>query len=578
MCGIAGYITTNQLLTKDTLNQFIRCQHHRGPDSSGIYDKEGIGLAHNRLSILDTANRANQPFTSSNGRYVIVYNGEVYNYKELAKNLTVNLKTTSDTEVVLEMFAKYGNKCVESFRGMFAFVIYDKEEDCFWIFRDRFGIKPLYYYLSGDTFIFSSELKTIAEVMEVKDKLTINENSINHFLHLGFVPADSTIFNEVHSFPSASSGKISKKLKLETWKYWKTEDYINSNKTSFETAKTTIRDLLFSSVGEHLTSDVPVGLFLSGGIDSSLLAAISTQLYPGKIKTFTIGLEGVNNEAPSAKKIAQYLGTEHFESYLSEKKAIELFQNINTTYDEPFADTSSVPTMLVSELAAKHIKVALSGEGADEIFLGYNTYNWASRIRNPFLKAGYFPLLAINKVWKDERLIKLQRMLLKSGSKYQAPEIYSAEHGLYSSQEIQKIRNTQYEGFEYKKGPSALADQILFEIEISLKNGLLVKMDRATMKYGIEARVPYLDHRLVEYVLSLNLEHKFSPNKYILKELLFEMIPSTYFNRKKWGFGLSSEHVIKKYIANKIVNKKREANSLPKLFASFMVENNKYLN
>ena len=577
MCGIAGYITTNNILTEETLNQFLKCQHHRGPDASGKFIAPGVGLAHNRLSILDTSNKANQPFTSSNGRYEIVYNGEVYNYREFQKQIDVDLRSSSDTEVILEMFVRHGHKCVDFFRGMFAFVIFDKEENCYWIFRDRFGIKPLYYYLSNDTFIFSSELKAIADLLEIQGKLSHNKESINHFLHLGFVPSNSTIFNEIHVFPSASYGKIGIEMKLETWSYWKVSDYTNTEKTGFVEAKSKIKELLFSSVEEHLISDVPVGLFLSGGIDSSLLAAIATKIHSNKIKTFTIGINGVHNEATYARKIAEYLGTEHHESYLSDGIALEFLNSVNNTYDEPFADTSSIPTMLVSELASKHVKVAMSGEGADEIFLGYNSYNWASRLNNPLIKAGLQPLQILNRFLNDPRFSKLDRMLKKSGGSYLASEIYSAEHGFYSSEEISQIRKTKYKGYEFKKTSSVMTDQILFELEVALKDGLLVKMDRATMKFGLEARVPFLDHRLVEYVLSLSLEHRFKPNKHILKELLFEMIPASYFDRKKWGFGLSSQHPIKNYILQHISNKNKEANNLPRLFASYVLENNEYV-
>ncbi len=577
MCGIAGYITTDNKLSEETLNQFLKCQHHRGPDASGKFIASGVGLAHNRLSILDTSNKANQPFTSSNARYVMVYNGEVYNFREFQKQVDVDLRSSSDTEVILEMFVKHGRKCVEYFRGMFAFVVYDKEENCFWISRDRFGIKPLYYYLSSDTFIFSSELKSIADLAEIKNKLTHNKESVNHFLHLGFVPSSSTVFNEIHVFPNASFGKIGKDMKLETWNYWNASDFIQTEKTGFEQAKNKIKELLFSSVEEHLISDVPVGLFLSGGIDSSLLAAIASKIHPNKIKTFTIGLNGIHNEAPFARRIAEFLETEHYESYLSDSIAVEFLSKVNATYDEPFADTSSIPTMLVSELASKHVKVAMSGEGADEIFLGYNSYNWASRLNNPFIRTGLKPMQFLNRFLNDARFYKLDRMLRKSGTHYLASEIYSSEHGFYSSEEVAKLKRNNYKGFDFKKSGSAMTDQILFELEVALKDGLLVKMDRASMKFGLEARVPFLDHRLVEYVLSLSLQHRFKPNKHILKELLFDMIPSSYFNRKKWGFGLSSQHPIKEFLLQHINNKTKEANNLPRLFASYVLENNKYL-
>ena len=571
MCGIAGYLDKSGAFDKETLLFFIDAQQHRGPDAQDFYLDAGIGLAHNRLSILDTSAKANQPFHSADGRYVMTYNGEVYNYKDLLPQQA--LRTNSDTEVILELFAKDGKKCVEKFRGMFALAIYDKEKKSLCLMRDRLGIKPLYYYHDQETFVFSSELQAIAQLPQLKNKLQIDQEAIGHYLHLGFVPSSATLFKEIKKFPSGNVAEIDMQGNLKMWEYWRPEHFIGENDMAYPEAKRKIKDLLYQSVEEHLTSDVPVGLFLSGGIDSSLLTAIAHQLKPGKIKTFSIGFENSPyDEAPFAKKIAEHIGTTHYESYLTDKKIIELAENVSATYTEPFADTSSIPTMYISEMAAQHVKVVLSGEGADELFLGYGSHLWADRLGNPFCKMAspFFGLLSA--LTKSAKLVKAHQMFSKSGTPYQASNVYSIEHGFFSAEEVKKYsQNAAYKGFAFPKQANSLTEQFLFEIEVGLKDGLLVKMDRATMRYGIEGRVPYLDHRLVEFALSINTCKKFNAGlgKGILKDILFELVPAKFFNRKKWGFGIAQNPQLEQYLKKNSQLNAPKGTSLSKLFCLF---------
>lgn len=578
MCGIAGYISKEIGLGEATLHHFTSSQHHRGPDAAAVFMEDHVGLAHNRLSIQDTSTNANQPFVSANGRYVMVYNGEVYNFKELRAKIDFPLRSTSDTEVILELFAIYKEKCVDFFRGMFALAIYDRQDKELWLMRDRLGIKPLYYYQDGEHFLFASELKALADLPYLKNKLTIDLEAVQHYLYLGLIPSPSTLFQQIKKLDSGSVGKISHKHGLQTSYYWRAQDFLDRQYVKPTKAKETIKELLFDSVREHLISDVPVGLFLSGGIDSSLLAAVAQQVQPGSIKTFTIGFEDTKyDEAPFAKEIARFLGTDHSEHYLHYDHSVALLQKVGNIYDEPFADTSAVPTLLVSQLAAQQVKVVLSGEGADELFLGYGSHVWANRLQNKGLRWLKAPVQMLSSIFHDARLQKAAAILSKSGTRYQAANIYSLEHGFFQPEEIEKIIAQPYKGFAFCKDKNALQDQILFEMDLALKDGLLVKMDRATMHHSIEARVPYLDHRIVEFALSLTTDQKIKGGaKYLLKEILFEMIPQNYFNRKKWGFGLAESHALRNYLDAELAQKNIKQPNIQRSFCLYNLIHNKY--
>ncbi len=396
MCGIVGYYSENNKFSKSELTESTRALINRGPDAEGYFYDDVTGLGHRRLSVIDLSESANQPMYSPCGRYVIVYNGEVYNFREIAKMLAVKLRTSSDTEVILQSFIKWGTQFVSMLNGMFAIVIYDKQERKLHLFRDRIGIKPLYYYWDGDNFAFASELKALMKFHFININKRINDKAINQFLYLGYIPEPDTIYRDIYKFPSGSYALFyNNNLKITP--YWNIKEKIRNNTIdNYKEAKQKLNELINDSVRYRLISDVPYGTFLSGGTDSSLVTAVAQKLTNNKLKTFSIGFkESKYNESGYAKAVAEYLGTEHHEFIVSYKDAIELVDEITDTYDEPYADSSAIPTMLVSKLAKKYVTMTLSGDGGDELFYGYGANLWAKRLSNPFIKQFRKPLKSI---------------------------------------------------------------------------------------------------------------------------------------------------------------------------------------
>ena len=364
MCGITGYYSPNKGFSEFELHVMTNTLAHRGPDAEGYFINEFIGLGHRRLSIIDLSVTANQPMHSACNRYVMVYNGEVYNYQEIAAELKQKYKTTfrttSDSEIILEAYAQYGSDFVQQLNGMFAIAIYDKQKNELFVCRDRMGIKPLYYFWDGENFAFASELKALPKAQFIP--LEINRNAIYQFLHLGFIPAPLSIYQSIKKLESGSWLKISKN-NLQQNKYWSINQYITETViTDEKKATTTLSNLLMSSVQYQMKSDVPFGVFLSGGIDSSLITANAVKVSSVKVNTFSIGFEeNKYDESIYAKAVAEHLKTEHHEFIVSYKDAIDLIDTLDDVYSEPFADSSSIPTMLVSKLAKKYVTVALSG-------------------------------------------------------------------------------------------------------------------------------------------------------------------------------------------------------------------------
>ncbi|MBL0357657.1 MAG: asparagine synthase (glutamine-hydrolyzing) [Chitinophagaceae bacterium] len=583
MCGIAGYISLNNQFTQQQLKDAAAVMQYRGPDADGFYFSENnqVGFAHKRLSILDLSTAANQPMLSADGRHYIVFNGEVYNFNELKELLAdkgASLKTSSDTEVILELFVQKGPSCFTAMNGMFAFAIYDNKENTVTLCRDHVGIKPLFYYADETNIVFASELKVIKKMMG--DQLSVNNNSIPYFLHLGFIPEPQTIYNNTYKFPSAHWLKIDlnsasfNNVGKSTTPFWKLQDTIQSTVMSEEPAtKKQLRDLLYDSVEKQLISDVPIGTFLSGGIDSSLVTAIAAKVSGSdKIKTFSIAIDdGKYNESKFARQVADHLKTDHHEFAVKEKDVMELVDKLIPAYDEPFADSSAFPTMMVSRLARKHVTVALSGDGGDELFHGYGMYQWAKRLANPLTAFVKAPLYTASKLMDN----KYQR----AGNLYNYPStqnicthIFSQEQYYFKEQELRSLLVNTAFNFTYintqpvlSRNLSAAERQSLWDFNHYLKDDLLVKVDRASMQYSLESRVPLLDYRLVEfaYNLSPNLKIKDGTMKYLLKQVLYDHVPKQIFDRPKWGFSIplakwlqtDLKYLLDKYTSAAIVEK-----------------------
>jgi len=566
MCGLAGYFSTEKFFTRQNLEDMTAALEHRGPDSFGFFEQDSVGLGNRRLSIIDLSERARQPMHSANGRYVTVYNGMVYNFSEIGAGLKQpseksTLHTSSDTEIVLEAFVKYGPDFVHLLNGMFAIAIYDKTLDELHIFRDRLGIKPLYYFWNGKHFAFASELKALRVVPQIPK--VVNKKVIREFLHFGYIPTPHSIYEHIYKMNSGTRLRISKDG-IEEFKYWDVKNCIASEvMEDTEEALLKLSDLLISSIQYQLKSDVPFGIFLSGGVDSSLIAAKAARMSNVKPNTFTIGiLDSPTNETAYARRIAKVLDTKHHEFIVSLNDAINLVEPLLDVFDEPFADSSAIPTLLVSKLAKEYVTVALSGEGGDELFLGYGSYRWAKRLDSLFYKTFGQPMAFVFSQMPS-RYQRISR-ILSPPKKDLRSHIFSQEQYWYSEEELESLLLPDYTKDDlftedmpadflalYRENKikpkdlaarklNAMEQQALFDLQFYLQDDLLTKVDRCGMHYSLEARVPYLDHRVVEFALNLSPGLKFREGtpKYILNRILYKYMPRDFFERPKEGFDI----------------------------------------
>ncbi len=553
MCGIAGIFSLNQPIKKEWVESMTRQLAHRGPDAQGVFlsDNDRCGLGHRRLSILDLSEAANQPMKSPCGNYTLVFNGEIYNFEtlreELKKSFQVDFTTDSDTEVVLMAFIHWGKTFVEKLNGMFAIAIYHHSSHQLYLYRDRMGIKPLYYYWKDGVFAFASELKSFTAIQSLLGKFTLNDRALHYFLRLGYIPEPHSIYKEVNKFPSGQRGRVDENG-IEFNSYWLLNDQLLADTYKNEKeAKKKLNQILRESISKRLKSDVPFGVFLSGGIDSSTVASIAQDLHNQPIKTFSIGFkEASYNESEHAKAIANHLGTEHHEFTVSHQDAQELIPQLGEMFDEPFADASAIPTFLVSKLAREKVKMVLTGDGGDEQFLGYGMYQWADRLQSPFYRAFHHPMKWIFKSLPSSRFKRIADVLDYAPSTHMKSHIFSTEQYFFSEKELGSVfkgksfYSLSFDELNKPRKLSSKEDQAYFDLHYYLKDDLLVKVDRASMKASLEARVPLLDHELVAFSVNLDekLKVKGNDSKYLLKQVLFDYVPKEFFDRPKWGFGL----------------------------------------
>lgn len=549
MCGIFGFVSPSGHLNAEDAKFMCEQLRHRGPDTQDFAESK-VFMGHTRLSIIDLSAQANQPMSSQNGRYQIVFNGEIYNYQEIAKELLESghgpFRTHSDTEVILEAFFAWGPDFVQKLNGMFAIAITELETGKLFLFRDRIGIKPLYYYEHLGDFIFASELKAISGLKKIKPRLSLSERAIELFLHLGYIPAPLSIYNEVKKFPQGHWG-LYENGKLKIHPYWQAIQKLGAQPvTNKEEALQQLGSLVESSVRYRLISDVPFGTFLSGGIDSSLVTAMASRIVGSSLKTFSIAFDDAKyNEAPFAAQVAQYLGTNHHELTVTEADAEEIIPMLPGFFDEPFADSSAIPTFLLSKLTRNHVTMALSGDGGDELFHGYGAYQWANRLSNTLFRLPA-PIIASMLSFGDSRQRRVGRLLQIPAKDALAAHVFSQEQYFFSRNEVGKIlkniRDFSVPSFPEKLPGwmDAASRQAFFDLSFYLPDDLLVKVDRASMAVALEARVPLLDYRIVEFALNLHPSLKIHNNtqKYLLKELLYTLVPRGLFDRPKWGFSI----------------------------------------
>lgn len=555
MCGISGIFST-QTISQATIKHMVGKQAHRGPDAQGIFisKDEKTALGHNRLSVIDLSASANQPMHSHDGRYVIVFNGEIYNFKEIRqqlsqRNAAIRFETQSDTETILHAFEQWGQDMVQWLDGMFALAIFDQQLNKLFLCRDRVGKKPLFYFNDGTHFVFASEIKSLLAHPVVMDKKRVSAAAISCFLHLGYIPEPHTIFSEVHKFPSGSWALIDRSLTVVPQKFWTIEQEVSADRIeNTSSSQQQLKTILERAVQKRLISDVPLGTFLSGGTDSSLVTAIASHQVSNPLKTFSIGFaESKFNESQYAKAVARQLKTDHHEYILSEKEGVDLLHSYIAHFDEPFADTSAIPTMLVSKLARKEVSVALTGDGGDELFQGYGAYDWVNRLNNPLWKMAKLPVRVLLSATGNSRLERVSR-LLGDHSKNLYSHIFSQEQYFFSQQEVRDELLTGSNGFyKFEYEPSAQERtltpgerQALFDFRYYLKDDLLVKVDRASMYYALECRCPLLDKDVISFACSLDVsaKKKEGTSKWILKKILAEYISEDLVYRKKWGFSI----------------------------------------
>ncbi len=583
MCGIVGFFEASpQRSTPEAasiVQSMARTLEHRGPDDSGIWiDVEnGIALGHRRLAIIDISPEGHQPMASADGRYVIAFNGEIYNFLELRRELDRlghRFRGHSDTEVMLTSFSEWGiYKALERFNGMFAFALWDARERILHLGRDRLGEKPLYYGGFGQTFLFASELKALKAHPAFQSQ--IDRDALALFLRYSCVPAPYSIYQGIFKLPPGT---------VLTWNgkdaypdpvpYWSAKAVAEASVAdpftgSEQEATTQLEELLREAVKLRMVADVPLGAFLSGGVDSSTIVALMQAQSSQPVKTFTIGFyEDAYNEAQYAKAVAQHLGTDHTELYVTPEEALAVIPKLPRLYDEPFSDSSQIPTFLVSQLARGHVTVSLSGDGGDELFAGYNRYFWGRRIWQKmgwlpqrlrqtaartltrlspqawdrmFTQVGAFLPAGFNLPTPGDDLHKLagilavpdpDAMYVGLASHWKDPEAIVVG-GVEPVTAVSERQN-------WARLPDFTQRMMYLDAITYLPDDILVKVDRASMGVSLEARVPFLDHRVVELAwrMPLSLKIRGLQGKWLLRRLLDQYVPPSLIERPKAGFGM----------------------------------------
>ncbi len=549
MCGIAGIVNLEELQEKELferrLNRAYTYIQNRGPDAKGMWTDRNSIFLHSRLKILDLQKTSSQPMEY--GNYVLSYNGEIYNFRELKKKLIkkgYKFKSLGDTEVILASWDCWGIESLNKFDGMFAFSLWDKKTKTLYLARDRFGKKPLVYSLSERTIAFSSDIRSLKEITNGGK---LNKAAIESLFRFRFIHEPHTIYENFKKLPAGSFLKFnSSGIEMKNWFFLKSK----VTSLSYTYNKKKIFDLTLKAVEKRLISDVPLGVFLSSGLDSGIISACLANLNK-KIPHFTVGYKNQNNyydESTNASILAEYYGFEHQKLYLDAKNTYPIIEEILSTSDEPFADSSSIPMYMIAKETSKHIKVALSGDGGDEIFGGYRKYiayrwNLLTNLIPTFLRmdiGSFLPSLKNNTF--NESLRKLKRLLLNSTLNLEKMQINFLDQ--LTSNEYKNIfgvKKTEIENKIYNKEENfedPLNNILARDIKLSLSGDMLVKVDRYSMRHSLEVRSPFLDKDLVDFAFSISGKKKvgFFSGKKILKNAFSHLFPKNYLNLPKKGF------------------------------------------
>jgi len=572
MCGIAGFCN-GEFDWRRNIERMNERMYHRGPDASGIWasEDERVVFGHRRLSVVDLTPGGAQPMKSNNDRYIIAYNGEIYNYQDLKEKLIREKKVTafrgtSDTEVLLEAVSAYGlEETLRMSKGMFAIALYDQRERVLYLVRDRIGEKPLYYGFVGKTFVFASDLNSIACLDTFHNP--INRGILDTYFRYGYIPAPYSVYENIYKLEPGKILKIQAPFQdFEITAYWSVKDTAlygqeHPFRGSEQEAAEELERLLKCAIRGQMVADVPVGAFLSAGIDSSTIVSLMQSLSERKVRSFTIGMcEKDYNEAEIARKIAAHLGTEHTELYITEEDAKRVIPRLGTMFGEPFADSSQIPTCLVSKLTREHVTVSLSGDGGDELFGGYQTYQsleriWQKTARIPgFVRKPASALLLHGPWGKEGALATRARLLGASGIEdlYRRSEIGEGldllapevRRGFAVSSSAVKACGRQAETVmdTYPGGflNEPLNNLMLMDMLMYHPDDILTKVDRTAMSVSLETRVPMLDRDVVEFAWTLPVSYKKQGDvtKKILRDILYRYVPKELLERPKTGFAV----------------------------------------
>lgn len=558
MCGICG---TYDLVDEDLLKRMCGAIAHRGPDDEGHYVDSDVMLGMRRLRIIDIET-GSQPIYNEDRNIVVVFNGEIYNYKENREFLEKKehrFYTQSDTETIVHMYEEFGIiGCVERLRGMFAFALWDRCNKTLFLARDRLGIKPLYYHLDNGKLLFSSEIKSLLEYKELRRE--VNLNAVHDYLTYMCVPAPQTIFKDIYKLEPGCI-LICKNGETKVEKFWDVSRFIQSSENISDEREISYKlsELMKESIRMHLISDVPLGVFLSGGLDSATIVAMASEVMDRPIKTFSIGFEEKDySEIDNARIMAKRFNTDHHE-FIVRPLSIEEIVNIISTFDEPFADSSAIPTHAVSKCAREYVTVALSGDGGDEIFGGYGNYR-ADKIgialRNVpgFTRRGVRSMIGSLPASSDGKssLSKIMKILDLSLMPPEKGHLYwlaafsnEAKRQLYSNNALHEYIDNDSLNFYGRYFDSCISDDfinrcICVDIKGVLQNDYLTKIDRMSMANSLEVRVPFLDHKLLEFAVSISSKFKLNgfTTKYLLKKVMKDKLPGEIINGKKKGFSI----------------------------------------
>jgi len=586
MCGIVGFLGK----TRDdrSIEKMLQVQAYRGPDDRGVYvgkvSETHVHLGHNRLAIQDVTSCGHQPFVSACGEYVIIFNGEVYNFKSIGDDLEKlghTFVSNSDTEVILYAYKEWGIACLEKFIGMFAFSLLDRFENKLYLVRDRAGVKPLYYYVEGETFLFSSELKSFHEHPDFKKVL--NKEILPYYFQMGYIPAPHSIYKDAYKLEAGHYmvyDLVSSSYDIR--QYWSVDDCYTQEKFDKSEAEVLgdLESLLEDAISLRMVSDVPVGVFLSGGYDSSLVTALLAKNHTD-LHTFTIGFEDKTyNEANHAKEIAQYFGTTHTEQYVTSKEMLAKVQSLPFYYDEPFGDSSAIPTMMVSELARKDVKVALSADGGDEAFCGYSKYFFLEKFAGIFTSKFKKKILQTTVNTVGSSLVGSVNALLPKQlkqtnihdkhSKFKRAvnadsigEMFLNASSPVSDIEVKALlrlveSEASFKHFSIDEKNDLIDAMMRVDYKTFMVDDVLTKVDRATMSLSLEGREPLLDHRIVEYMarVPVELKYKNKQGKYLARQILYKHIPQVLVDKPKAGFQVPLQawlqndlkHLVEKYL------------------------------